>query len=245
MNKQAKLSYKRIPELVSGSSTQVVAVGCYKNEEKPYLITSLVEDPETLKQVQGDFVDSAVPMTTTTTRGFTLIELLVVVLIIGILAAVALPQYQKAVQKARLSEVHTTLNAYMKGIDMYLLANGFPASYVYLTGTEKNAELDIEVPCATEQDFFCETKVGEWAVYCEPSDCWVYLTSGRNADGSSGNEWLSDNQLIWAKNKGTNDWVLSTISNGNASNPLVCRWWKGLYGNNRFGNNAATNCASY
>lgn len=53
-----------------------------------------------------------------------MIELLVVVLIIGILASVAVPQYQKAVEKARLAEALTVIGAAKTAMTAYLLAGG-------------------------------------------------------------------------------------------------------------------------
>ena len=71
-------------------------------------------------------------------QAFTLIELLVVVLIIGILAAVALPQYQKVVEKSRATQAFTLLKSVHQAIKDYQLANGtYPTSF---------DELSIDIP---------------------------------------------------------------------------------------------------
>ncbi len=70
------------------------------------------------------------------TAGFTLIELLVVVLIIGILASVALPQYEKAVAKSRYSQLITAGKSLKDAMEVYYMSNGDYPQYW--------SDLDIE-----------------------------------------------------------------------------------------------------
>lgn len=77
--------------------------------------------------------------------GFTLIELLVVVLIIGILAAVAYPQYRFMVLRAETARALPLLKSLRDAQDRYFMANG--------TYAQKFEDLDIKMPCEEEFNY--------------------------------------------------------------------------------------------
>ena len=73
-------------------------------------------------------------------KGFTLIELLVVVLIIGILAAMAMPQYFKAVERSRMTEADTLLGSIAQAQRRkFLQRNSFTTNYKGLDVSPKDS----------------------------------------------------------------------------------------------------------
>ena len=172
------------------------------------------------------------------TKAFTLIELLVVVLIIGILAAIAVPQYQKAVEKSRGAQALTLVNSMVQALQTYYMANGsYPTSF---------EELDIDVPAGwTGSEKWCnitenliDTKSnGEWSLQLyktqDSGSLVLYMgrLTGKYKGAGFGRSIVSNGQLYngatWCAERKSSG-VIFTETAGSYCTGI----WKGTWDNN-------------
>ena len=119
-------------------------------------------------------------------KAFTLIELLVVVLIIGILSAMALPQYQKAVERTRIAEAAIILRAIATAHQEYYLANG---SYLQSDQIDK---LAIDIPGTVTTGALHDRISTKYFIYSpNRTDGTVNLAvANRTNDGENGDIYL-------------------------------------------------------
>lgn len=143
-------------------------------------------------------------------KGFTLIELLVVVLIIGILASIALPQYQKAVKKSRLSQLNVTMDAAKKNMDLYVLEHG------YETISFTRDDLSIEIP-GQWNGVECQNNLGDLRLECSATGYCSFWFKGFPSTVYA--------ELTLIKRSGARRWVVEGVGAGNDTDlPILCQW---------------------
>ena len=118
-------------------------------------------------------------------KGFTLIELMIVVAIIGILAAVAIPQYQNYVARAQVSEALVLMSGAKTGVAEYAIVKGeFPTTNA-LAGLEDKDDIKGTYVASVEvgADGVITAIFGDGA-HTELKDHELFLTPGGLDSGS-------------------------------------------------------------
>ena len=162
---------------------------------------------------------------TTRCAAFTLIELLVVVLIIGILAAIALPQYRLAVEKSRAMEAVVNLRAWHNALERYRLANGsYPTS-----STSAMNDIDITLPSSHYFTPFYYYNATDKIIYIAYKADSYWITQVLKADNAI--EWLARGLGCNTTGVGTTTDLGAKICKSLCGKRTLTVWWgQGQYG---------------
>jgi general secretion pathway protein G len=137
-------------------------------------------------------------------RGFTLVEILIVVIILGILAAIVIPQFANASSDARITSLRTSLNNVRNQIEVFKAqhnetAPALAGMWTLLTGQSDTTEANSAAPTGTHWGPYLQAAPlnplnsldGVSSAAVDPNAGWYYQPIGlgftfysRNADGS-------------------------------------------------------------
>ena len=119
-----------------------------------------------------------------TCKGFTLIEMLVVILIIGVLAAVALPQYNKAVEKANATQALSLLRPISNSAQIFYMVNGSYATDFNQLDVNLGQDVQNNLLCYSQSIFDEDCVNAKWGILFMSANngmrgVLIYHTSGK------------------------------------------------------------------
>jgi prepilin-type N-terminal cleavage/methylation domain-containing protein len=126
-------------------------------------------------------------------KGFTLIELMVVILIVGILAAVAIPIMRGRIDSAKWSEGNASAGAIRSAVRAYIAEKGPTYDYSGLIGGLDDGTIQGELGFSSSDlagAYFNQADYSITSVTADPPACVIAVTSS-HAQGPSGTGTLA------------------------------------------------------